>query len=151
MIYREDAQLGFTLIELMIVVAVMAVLAMIAYPSYESYILRSRRADTKTVLMEAAAYMERNFTESGAYDVKSDGSGTALPAPLTASPKDGTTKYYNITLVAADLSATTYTLRATPTGSQTSDQCGSLTLTNTGSKSMIGAAASMTVDTCWNK
>jgi type IV pilus assembly protein PilE len=50
---------GFTLIELMIVVAIVAILASIALPSYTSYIARARRADARTQLRQAAQFMQR--------------------------------------------------------------------------------------------
>ncbi|WP_439844578.1 type IV pilin protein, partial [Aeromonas veronii] len=59
---------GFTLIELMIVVAVVAILAAIAYPSYNNYMAAAKRAEAKAVLLEAAQYLEREFTANGNYD-----------------------------------------------------------------------------------
>ncbi|GAI02651.1 unnamed protein product, partial [marine sediment metagenome] len=56
---RSSAKKGFTLIELMIVVAVIAILAAIAYPSYTRYVYRARRADGQDLLMRIAAAQER--------------------------------------------------------------------------------------------
>jgi prepilin-type N-terminal cleavage/methylation domain-containing protein len=58
---------GFTLIELMIVVAIIGILASIAYPSYQESILKSRRADAKGALLGFANAMERHFTETNSY------------------------------------------------------------------------------------
>ena len=58
---------GFTLIELMIVVAVVAVLAAIAYPSYQEYVMRSRRLEGQSLLNEAAARQERWRAQNGTY------------------------------------------------------------------------------------
>ena len=55
---------GFTLIELMIVVAIIAVLASVAYPSYKEYVARSRRAEARAVLVAAQQWMERFYTEN---------------------------------------------------------------------------------------
>ncbi|MWJ29032.1 prepilin-type N-terminal cleavage/methylation domain-containing protein [Halomonas sp. ZH2S] len=60
-------QRGFTLIELMIVVAIIGIIASVAYPSYTRYVERSQRAEAKTVLMEAASYLERCYTNSYSY------------------------------------------------------------------------------------
>ena len=89
-------ELGFTLIEVMIVVAIVAILGAVALPSYQQYVERSRRADAKAVLLEATQFMERVFTERGAYNKKTDGAtATSLaeigfPSSLTSAPKDGT-------------------------------------------------------------
>ncbi|MDS4020687.1 MAG: type IV pilin protein [Candidatus Competibacter sp.] len=148
---------GFTLIELMITVAVVAILAAIAYPSYLEQIRKSRRADAKAVLLEAAQWMERYYTSNNRYDqdrastpnlVTSTTSGIqSFPnSGLTASPKEGATKYYNLSLSA--VTANTYTLQAAPTGAQSGDGCKTLTLTNTGARGLTDSPTK-TVDECW--
>ncbi len=87
---------GFTLIELMIVVAVVGILAAIAYPSYQEQVRKSRRADGAAVLMQNAQFLERFFTENGRYD--QDRGGTAVALPYATSPLDGDATYYNISL-----------------------------------------------------
>lgn len=58
---------GFTLIELMIVVAIVAILAAVAIPSYQQYIQKSRRVDAKETLTRMAALQERFFFQNSAY------------------------------------------------------------------------------------
>lgn len=150
---------GFTLIELMITLAVIAILAAIAYPSYQDSVRKSRRADAKSVLLNAAQWMERFYTEHNCYHRDtppcSDPTVTvALPGGLTQAPIEGGTKYYNISMTdcagAAQVTADSFTLRAAPiAGSpQVNDRCGVLTLTSTGVRGVC-VAAPPTADECW--
>ena len=145
---------GFTLIELVIVVAIIAILAAIAYPTYRDSVRKSRRADAKSVLLQAAQWMERFYTENNAYDKNRGGTAVALPAGLSKSPIDGT-KYYNIALTACGgattVTASSFTLSAKPImgTDQASDRCGGLTLTNTGARGTCVASPPPTVDECW--
>src|SRR5690606_15122717 len=58
------AQRGFTLLELMITVVVVAILASVAYPSYTDFVVRSKRAEGKAALLDAAQALERHFTNN---------------------------------------------------------------------------------------
>lgn len=149
---------GFTLIELMMVVVIIGILAAIAYPSFMDQIRKSRRADAEGALMGFAGAMERHFTQTGSYcDAGGAGGGstcgggandTGSPSIYaTQSPLDGDTTYYDLTINAA--TASTYTLRATPTGTQAIDHCGTLTLTNTGQKGITGQDAGYVWQDCW--
>jgi prepilin-type N-terminal cleavage/methylation domain-containing protein len=60
---RRGRMRGFTLIELMIVLAVIAILAAIAYPSYTRYVLRAKRADAKQQLLQAAQWNESDVAQ----------------------------------------------------------------------------------------
>ena len=142
---------GFTLIELMITVAIIGILVAVALPSYRSYIERSQRANAKTVLLEAAQFMER-FRSSNFKYVDSNGAAPLLPDRLQVSPAEGS-KRYDISLSAVN--ATSFTLTATPS-SWTDSICGSLTLTNLGVKSQTlvpapDANEPAVTATCWNR
>ncbi|GAB4292547.1 MAG: type IV pilin protein [Thiohalomonadaceae bacterium] len=123
---------GFTLIELMIVAAIIGILAAFAYPAYQEYIQNARRSDAQGALMSAANAMERYFTENGSYAGAS--AGVTFPAE---APFDGTTKFYDLSLAA--LTATTFTIQATPKGAQANDRCGIMTVTNTGARTAAEA------------
>jgi type IV pilus assembly protein PilE len=135
---------GFTLIELMIVVAIVGILAAIAYPSYQEHVRKSRRADAQTAILELAQFMERHYTSNGKYLTAAN---AAPVLPFTESPKDGTSKFFDLSFAAAP-TANTYTLRAVPKGAMLGDDCGTLTLTNTGAK---GQAAGATLAQCWRR
>ena len=121
---------GFTLIELMIVVAIIGVLAAVSYPSYREYTVRTHRTDATGNLLELAQYLERYNTEVGNY--------TGASLPFTQSPKEGSTKYYN--LATSSLTATAFTLTATPLGGQLAHDtaCGTLSLKSTSVKCILG-------------
>lgn len=58
---------GFTLIELMIVVAVVGVLAAVAYPSYQEYVRKAKRAEGRTAMLEMLQQQERYMTQNNTY------------------------------------------------------------------------------------
>ena len=138
---------GFTLIELMIVVAIVAILAAIAYPSYQEQVRKSRRADCAGALTGLASAMERYFTANSTYAGATLGTGAATDIYGDQCPVDGGTATYNLTVESA--TQTAFEIRATPTGPQTGDRCGTLTLTQTGQKGILGADAGLTVQDCW--
>lgn len=140
---------GFTLIELMIVVAIIGLIAAFAYPSYLDQIRKTRRADCSGALTGLGSAMERFFTVNSTYQGAGAGGGnTGTPTIFSGScPIDGGTATYNLTIQAA--TGSTYSLQAAPIGEQAKDKCGTLTLTNTGLKGVTGADAGVTWDQCW--
>ena len=103
-------QRGFTLIEMMIVVAIIALLASIAYPSYQSYIIKSKRTDMMSEMQNIASQIESRKLAQGSYKTISQNikaefavgyprQGTALydlainPIPLTPPGNELTSKW----------------------------------------------------------
>lgn len=145
---------GFTLMELMIVVAIIGILASIAYPSYLEQVRKSRRADATGALMGLAGAMERGYTENGNYlgaakNADGDAVNTGSPGFFPdKSPVDGPDTFYRLRIDVA--TADGYTLNAIPTGAQSGDKCGTLTLTQDGTRNMKDAGDSPpAVSVCW--
>jgi type IV pilus assembly protein PilE len=81
------SQRGFTLLELMIVVAVVGILASIAYPAYQDSVLKGRRAEARTALLELMQQQERYMTQRGTYLVFSNTNGVTVPADAATTFK----------------------------------------------------------------
>jgi type IV pilus assembly protein PilE len=129
---------GFTLIELMTVVAIVGILAAIAYPNYMEYVRKGKRTDAKTALLETTQTLERCFTQYSAYN----NANCPVANGGTVNSAEG---LYTVGVVSA---ATTYTLTATPVAgrAQAGDaKCATLTLTHLGVKGATGTAAAE----CW--
>lgn len=125
----KTPQSGFTLIEVMIVVAIVAILAAVALPSYQEHVRKSKRAECQAVLVSYANALERRFSISNSYL-----SGIEADIPGFSCPSGGGATTYGLDFEEA--TATTYILVATrePGSSQEGDRCGDLKLHHTGQK-----------------
>ncbi len=138
---------GFTLLEVMIVVAIVAILTAIALPTYRTAVLRGNRADAKAVLMESAQYMERYFTTHNTFAGATPGTAVSAVSPKGATASGGDIKY-NIGFATGQPTASTFIIQADPANGQVGDPCGRLTLSNTGVQTDAGASAPKTPG-CW--
>lgn len=128
---------GFTMVEVLIVVAMVAILAAIAYPSYNSSVRKSHRAEAVSILLEVASRQERFFGQSFAYADDMAALGYDNANYTTPGGR------YEITVSAP--TATSFIAQADPLDAQGDDACGILTLSNAGVKT----AEHGTVETCW--
>ena len=134
---------GLTLIEVIIVVLIVAIIAGIAYPSYQETVSRSRRAEGATGLIELRQAMEQNYSLTGAYNIKSDGTALVI-SDLAPHARISTNPHYAFSF--SSHNATSYTLQAAPQGAvHSGDDCGNLTLTHLGVKGKTGT----TSKPCW--
>lgn len=148
---HNDKNRGFTLLELMITVSIIAILASIAIPNYRDYLKRGQRAAAKSVLMDNAQFLERNFTANNCYHRTDSNCATAavtIALPKTQAPETGTASY-TVAFNAGSPTANAYTITATPTGSMTGDECGILTLNHLGQQGVTGATR--TAAQCWSR
>ncbi len=139
-------QRGFSLIELVIAVMILGVLLAIAIPFCIDYVKSAKRADGVSVLIEAAQFMERNYSNSGRYDQDATGAPLVLPGGLAVAPRGDGAAYYDLSFVAGSLTASGFTLQAVPVNTMADDLCGVYTLTQTGARSVSG---SKPLDSCW--
>lgn len=133
---------GFTLIELMVVVAIVGILAAIAYPSYQNHVEKTRRTTAKADLMELAQFMERHYTNG--YDYTAPPGPTPSGLPFDTQPRGGGGGvFYNYGFNGA-VGPNTFELQASPVGAQAGDDCGWLRVDQSGNRSSENAGPD-----CW--
>jgi type IV pilus assembly protein PilE len=136
----SNPERGFTLIELMIVVAIIGILAAIAYPNYTDYVMKSRVNEAVAGLADLRVKMEQYFQDNRTYV------GACAAGTVTQLPSSATTKYFDFSC--GSLAATTYVVTATGKNAMTGfvytvDQSNTRVTTITGVSGWSGNAA------CW--
>ena len=139
---------GFTLLELMIVVAIVGFLAAIAYPSYTNYVTKAKRSAGQSMLTQVASRQEQFFMDNKTYtaDLTKLGYG-ANPLPVESEGQANGSGEIVYNIVATVPTANSYTLTAVPQGGHATrdTDCATLTLTHTGVKSASGTSTA----NCW--
>ncbi|MDP3138257.1 MAG: type IV pilin protein [Burkholderiaceae bacterium] len=140
---------GFTLIELMIVVAIMAILAAVAIPTYRDYIAKSRRAEARGQLLEVVQFMQRFYSQNDRFDQDRSGTAAAVPSAMVRVPREAASgaETYGISFTATP-TISTFSVQAVPRtgGPMASDGCGSFSVDNVGRRSVTGV---LSVTDCW--
>jgi type IV pilus assembly protein PilE len=146
--------IGFTLVEMMVVVAVIAILSAIAFPAYSKFVQRSRRVEAQTLINTVMQAQEKFFSTYNRYTANLTAAG---PVGLGIAPHPGGPQcpaglvlsencYYSVTAVLVGVGNQDVQIVAAPRRTQTTDKCGSLQATAAGVKTFSG-----TIDNgkCW--
>ena len=122
-------QRGFSLIELMIVVAIVGILAAVAYPAYQSYVVKGNRAAAQAFMVDVASREKQYLLDARSYAADLATLGVTAPADVS--------KHYTNITIAVTASPPAFTITATPTSSQQAAD-GALTLGSDGTKGPSG-------------
>jgi type IV pilus assembly protein PilE len=125
---------GFTLIELVVVLAIIAILASIAIPNYSEYVMRTNRSAAQSFISDIASRQAQFFLDRRTY------AATIAELNLGMSPDLAARYAVAINVVAGPPLA--YTVTATPIGPQLRDRCGAMTINQAGNKTAAAAR-------CW--
>ena len=135
---------GFTLTELLIVIAIVAILSAIGFPAYNEQMQKGRRADAKNMILQLASLQERYHSNFGYYGSLNDltGTGTTL---------DSDSGHYEMTIACIPTAACTAASRSqrytsTATVNATDGNCGNYTYTQAGNINVTGSKG---VEYCW--
>lgn len=142
---------GFTLIELMIVVAILGIIAAFAFPSYQAHVMKSRRADARATLLSLAQTMEVHYTNTMDYTKATLGSASGDIFPAEA-PLDGRDKFYDLSIDAKQTTQRYFLIWATvKTGSAQAadDVCHALWLDSGGKRGALNAKGNAEMQ-CWD-
>ncbi|MCP4320847.1 MAG: prepilin-type N-terminal cleavage/methylation domain-containing protein [Psychromonas sp.] len=137
---------GFSLMEIMIVIAIIGILFSIALPSYDGAVQRGRRSDAVQTLLSLALKQEQYFAQQESYTT------TIGNLPGVSSSNDSTQEFYSISVTAGRTGniATSFKLLATTKGVQSGDtDCATFTIDSTNNKTALKSDSSSNTDKCW--
>jgi type IV pilus assembly protein PilE len=131
---------GFTLLEMLIVVAIAGILASVAYPQYTEYVKRAARSDAMVLLLDAANKQEQYYADNRSY---------TNDLSLINVPTTSENGYFTISVDVPD-AGTSFTITATAAaGAVAGDTaCTTFTITDTGIK---GSTGTSDTDDCWER
>lgn len=147
---KNPAPRGFTLIEMMIVVAIVGILAALAYPGYTKQVLKGRRAEGRTALASLLQQQERYLTQRNTYlAFTSDAAGVANPSSAPFKTYSGDNLANSAYLMSAGTCpggiAITDCVQVIATPIKADTEAGTLQMNSTGEKSCTGTNSSV----CW--
>ena len=149
---KNHSNSGFTLIELMIVVAIVAILTSIAYPAYTGSIVKGKRAEGRTALAELMQQQERFMTQANSYCAFSNTAGTTAvvagcaTVPFKTFSGDSQSKAaYYLSADACPNSTISECVRVSAVPVKSDTEAGTLQVLSTGTKSCTGTNTTV----CW--